>query len=368
MKGKNSFRIAILAASVVGITVVHYFTPLRLHVFHDIFQRLYYLPIIFAAFWFGLRGGLVVSLAASILYIPHVVFQWGGHLTLEMEKYLEILLFNVVGAVTGFLSEREDARRVQLEKTAQGLEDSYRKLQNQADLIIRIEEQLRKAERLSALGELSATLAHEVRNPLGSIRGTAEILKEDFPTGSKKFEFLEILLKETDRLNRVVEEFLHFARPVPPPLGTCDLAAELAAMVKLLENDALAYNVRIDIHAAEIVPEVTGDCERLRQVFLNLMLNAIQSMPHGGSLEIAPRLLPPQGERGGKVEIRFSDTGGGIASDDLPHVFEPFFTTKSGGTGLGLAVTQKIVESHGGSISVESELGKGTTFRVRLPV
>ena len=361
------FRIVILAMFVVGITFVHYLTPLRLHVFHDIFQRLYYLPIIFAAFWFGLRGGLVVSLAASILYIPHVVFQWGGHLTLEMEKYLEILLFNVVGAVTGFLSEREEARRVQLEKTAQGLEDSYKKLQGQADLIIRIEEQLRRAERLSALGELSATLAHEVRNPLGSIRGTAEILKEDFPPGNKKYEFLEILLKETERLNRVVEEFLHFARPVPPSLGTCDLTAELAGMIKLVEHDAFNQNVRVELLSTEL-PEVTGDCERLRQAFLNLMLNAIQSMPQGGSLVIAPRLLPPQGEKGAAVEIRFSDTGGGIATDDLPHVFEPFFTTKSGGTGLGLAVTQKIVESHGGSINVESEPGKGTTFMVRLPV
>lgn len=367
MKGRIITRIALLALFVVGITLVHYFTPLRFHVFHDIFQRLYYLPIIFAAFWFGLRGGLAVSLAASILYIPHVVFQWGGHLTMELEKYLEILLFNVVGAVTGLLSEREEARRLQLEKTAQGLEDSYRKLQGQADLIIRIEEQLRKSERLSTLGEMSATLAHEIRNPLGSIKGTAEILMEDFHPGERKYEFLEILLKETDRLNRVVEEFLHFARPVPTTLGTCDLKAELAGVVKLIEHDARNHHVGIELKSADL-PDVTGDCERLRQVFLNLLLNAIQSMPQGGSLVITPRLLPPQGEKGAEVELRFSDTGIGIAPDDLPHVFEPFFTTRPGGTGLGLAVTQKIVESHDGGIEVESVPGKGTTFVVKLPV
>ena len=171
MNRTTMVRVSLLAASILGISLLHYLTPLHRPVLHDIFQRLYYIPIIYAGFWFGLRGGLLSSILVSFLYAPHILFQWGIGPSLEMEKFLEIVLYNVVGGTTGFLSQREQERRVELESIAHGLEESYRKLQSQADLIIGIEEQLRRAERLSALGELSAVLAHEVRNPLGSIRG-----------------------------------------------------------------------------------------------------------------------------------------------------------------------------------------------------
>ena len=238
MKRSALIRIALLAVSIVGISLLHYLTPLHLPVLHDIFQRLYYIPIIFAAFWFGLRGGLSASIIVSVLYAPHILFQWGIGPSLEMEKFLEIVLYNVVGGITGFLSQREEERQEELRQTASGLEESYRKLQSQADLIIGIEEQLRKAERLSVLGELSAVLAHEIRNPLGSIRGTAEILKDDIRPGGKKYEFLEILLKETDRLNRVVEDFLNLARPLQVERGTCDLMAGLGDVVALVSAEA----------------------------------------------------------------------------------------------------------------------------------
>ncbi|HYS43222.1 MAG TPA: sensor histidine kinase, partial [Geobacteraceae bacterium] len=140
MKRSNLVRVALLTASILGISLLHYLTPLHRPVLHDIFQRLYYIPIIYAAFWFGLRGGLVSSIVVSILYAPHILFQWGGGPSLEMEKFLEIVLYNVVGGITGFLSQREEERRDELQQTARGLEDSYRKLQSQADLIIGIEE------------------------------------------------------------------------------------------------------------------------------------------------------------------------------------------------------------------------------------
>ncbi|RNC71060.1 MAG: sensor histidine kinase [Desulfuromonadales bacterium] len=367
MKLTGTLRILVLAVSIIGISLFHYLTPLHLPALHDIFQRLYYLPIILAAFWFGLRGGLAASIVVSCLYAPHILFQWGARPSLDMEKFLEILLYNVVGGVTGFLCQKEEERREELERAARRLEDSYRTLRSQADLIIGIEEQLRRAERLSAIGELSAMLAHEIRNPLGSIRGTAEILRDDFPSGHPKQEFLDILLKETDRLNRVVEDFLRLARPVEVEKRTCDLAAELRELVKLLDAEAVTRGVRLTLDADDI-PPVAGDPERLRQAFLNLLLNGIQATTAGGSVTVRVREVPRSGDEPAFVELSFNDNGAGIARENLERIFGPFFTTKEGGTGLGLAITQRIVEGHGGSVSVESEQGRGTTFRVRLPV
>lgn len=285
---------------------------------------------------------------------------------MEMEKYLEIVLYNVFGGITGFLSQKEEERRDQLQRTARGLEESYKKLQSQTDLIIGIEEQLRRAERLSALGELSAVLAHEIRNPLGSIRGTTEILRDDFSPGDRKYEFLEILIKETDRLNRVVEDFLTLSRPLHVERETCELMAELQDTMMLVSGEAAKRGVRLKLSPA-VLPLVRGDREKLKQVFLNLVLNGLQATGRGGSVAItAVSVRAVEGKPAG-VELNFADSGEGIDPAALPRIFEPFFTTKTGGTGLGLAITQKIIESHGGSIEVESTVGKGTTIRVRLP-
>lgn len=267
MKHVRVPRIVLLAAAIIGISLLHYLTPLHLPMLHDIFQRLYYIPIILAAYWFGVRGGLGASIVVSVMYAPHIVFQWGIGPSLELEKFLEIVLYNVVGGITGFLSQKETERREELQEIAHGLEESYRKLQKQADMIIQIEEQLRRAERFSALGELSAVLAHEIRNPLGSIKGTAEILRDDFPPGGKKYEFLEILLKETDRLNRVVEDFLGLARSQQVARETFDLAAELQEVVAMTSTEAGARGVRLQLECGRI-PPIQGDREKLRQVFL----------------------------------------------------------------------------------------------------
>ena len=366
MKNLTILRLSLLFAFIVGTSLLHYLTPLRLPMLHDIFQRLYYIPIILAAFWFGFRGGLVSALAVSILYAPHVLFQWGGHLTMDLEKYLEILLYNVVGGITGFLSQKEQARTVQLQETALGLERSYKKLRSQADLIIEIEDQLRRAERLSALGELSAALAHEVRNPLGSIRGSAEILMDDYRPSDSKYEFCEILVKESERLNRVVEDYLRLARPQPAETRSCDIVEELRTIVVLLTADAKRRGLRLEVTSGRL-PQVKGDPEKLRQAFLNIILNGLQATPEGGTVTITADHTEATEDKTASVVINFTDSGPGIESDKLDRVFEPFFTTKDGGTGLGLAVTRKIIESHGGQISIISTLGCGANFQVILP-
>ena len=361
MRRADLFRGVILFACVVAISLLHYLTPLRLAVLHDIFQRLYYIPIILSAFWFGFRGGIGCAILVTIAYAPHILFQWGGHIAMEMEKYLEVILYNVVGGITGFLSQQERCRREELEKSAKGLEDSYRQLKEQSELIIRIEEQLRRAERLSALGELSAILAHEIRNPLASIRGTAEILMEKGSAANRE-EFLEILVKESDRLNRVVEDFLRMARPEPADKRECDLNEELANIVTLLSAQARTGGVTLELERSAL-PPVVADPGKLHQAFMNILLNAIQASSHGGKVRVATNL-----GRDGRIEIRFADEGSGIPAEALAKIFEPFFTTKGGGTGLGLSITKKIIEGHGGTLEVRSEPGRGTTFLARLPL
>jgi signal transduction histidine kinase len=361
MLSSERFRLTLIFSLILGISLLHYLTPLHLPMLHDIFQRLYYLPIILSAFWFGFRGGLLAGVCVSVSYVPHIVFQWGGHLTMELERYLEILIYNVVGVVTGLLAEREQNRRRELEETARGLEESYQRLQEQSERIIQIEDQLRRAERLSVLGELSAVLAHEIRNPLGSIRGTAEILKDDFSPDDRKYEFVEILVKESERLNRVIEDFLRIARPQPGTMALCDLSEDLRMVTTLVASEAKGKEIALELSLVAI-PPVRGDREQLRQVFLNLLLNALQATPAGGRITITAA----HDER--NVEILFSDTGAGISPADQEKIFDPFFTTKEGGTGLGLAVTRRIIAGHGGNIAVKSREGQGTTMKIVLPV
>ncbi len=356
-----------LAISIITISLLHYLTPLHLHYLHDIFQRLYYLPIILAAIWFGLRGGLLCSLVVSIVYAPHILFQWGGDMTLELEKYLEIVLYNIVGGVTGLLSQRERERSAELQKTAEGLEQSYKKLQEQSEQLIAIEKNLRSAEKLSTLGEMAAVLAHEIRNPLGSIRGTAEILRDDYRPGDPKYEFIDIQIKETERLNRVVEDFLRMARPLPTDMVRCRVQAELETVALLVGNDARERNVSLILEPPAVDVVVRGNGEKLRQAFLNIVINSLQAMSGGGSLAISTTVCRAE-EAADMCEIRFCDSGEGIDTESLTKIFEPFYTTKPDGTGLGLAITKKIVEGHGGMLQVESVVGRGTTVLVRLPL
>jgi two-component system, NtrC family, sensor histidine kinase HydH len=362
--GTSTFiRTLILAASVVAISLLHYLTPLHLHYLHDIFQRLYYLPIILAAFWFGFRGGLLCSIIVSIVYAPHILFQWGGHIGMEMEKYLEILIYNTVGGVTGLLSQRERERTVELQKSTLGLKESYQKLQQQSEQIIVIEEQLRQAEKLSTLGEMAAVLAHEIRNPLSSIRGTAEILKDDYKPDNPKYEFIEIQIKETERLNRVVEDFLLMAHPKPVDMLSCSVQDELETIMSLVAKEARERLITLLLQPLAFPLIIQGNGEKLRQAFLNIIINALQATPPGGKVIISTKVSEDE-----FCEICFKDTGSGITAETLPRIFDPFFTTKQNGTGLGLAITRKIIERHNGILLIESDPANGTTVTTRLPM
>jgi len=357
---RTKWRVAVLLLLVAGVTLLHYTTSVQMENYHGIYRRLYYLPIILGGLWFGLRGGVATALGVSVIYAPHVIFQWGHHPSTSLDQYLEIMLYNGIGFLTGLLSSRQQDETERHRKTATSLEESYHHLREQADQILEIEEQLRRADRLSALGELSAGMAHEIRNPLGSIRGTAEILRDGVPQDDPRLEFADILLKEVDRLNKVVQDFLDFARPGDPPMSHADLNRAIDEVVLLLGKQAEKAGVRMRFDAGE-TPDLCGDIEKLKQVVLNLALNALQAMPDGGHLDIATE------SRDDRIHLILRDSGGGIPAGQLEKIFNPFFTTRDDGTGLGLAITHRIVQQHQGTIRVESEPGAGTCFKLEFP-
>jgi two-component system sensor histidine kinase HydH len=224
-----------------------------------------------------------------------------------------------------------------------------------------LEEELRRSERMAALGKMAAGVAHELRNPLSSIKGLAILLKSRFQEKSPDQETADILVHEVERLNRSIGELLDYARP--QKLIKEDVRPEevVQKAVSLIRMDAESVGVKVEIRMEDDLPLVQADQDKLNQVFLNLFLNSIQAMEHGGRLDIR---VATQGRN---VLFTVKDTGCGVNKEDLPRVFDPYFTTKADGTGLGLAMSVKIIEEHGGNMTFESEPDVGTTVVVSLP-
>lgn len=248
-------------------------------------------------------------------------------------------------------------------------------------------ERVKERDRLAALGEMAAGLAHEIRNPLGAIKGAAQLLIPSAGSGSpgpsfgpgrgsaadatENAELLGIIVEEANRLNNVVTRFLDYARAERPGRegsARVDLNAIVRKTAHLLDQQDERRNVEVRVRIDDLLPHIAGDAESILQVFLNLGLNALQAMPTGGTLEIlTTRRRRSRLGYGQFAEVRFRDTGVGIPRDKLKKLFIPFYTTKTKGTGLGLAISQRIINQHGGTIEVRSTLGQGSTFSVFLP-
>ena len=354
---------AIILAGLLGlISFLHYLAwGVEAGIVHGILGHLYIIPIILGAYWYGIKGGVIVSISSTVLFLPHLFHHWHDPF-LDVYNYIELFLFLLIGGVTGVLSQMERHQRRRYEEALGRLDESHRKLREQTDILFQTEEQLRRADRLSALGELSAGMAHEIRNPLGSIKGAVEILKDDYTPDDAKYEFIQILLKETDRLNRIVPEFLGFSRPKQPEFQQADLNEAIESVLTLTMQEARKSGVRVEKKLDPSIGKRSLDAGMLKQAFLNLVLNAIQAMPAGGLLTVESRL------QSDAIEVTIRDTGAGISEENRKKLFSPFFTTKKSGTGLGLAITYRIIENHRGKIYVTSTPGKGTVFTVKIPV
>jgi signal transduction histidine kinase len=346
-------RTAGLAASIVAISMLRYATNGPSQSFlHELSLRLYYVPILLGAYWYGVPGGLVVALVSSIAYVNHV-----SEIVHEFEpgRLAEVVVFHVIGVSVGMLASAQRRVALRYQTAAATLEQANAKLHES-------HEQIRRIDRLRTLGEVATGLAHEIRHPLASIGGAIEIIEARAQAGSPEAEFSRLAMKEVQRLDLLVWEFLRYARPHEPELRTMPLDEVVAQAVTLLRVEAERAHVRLDVEPAAAPTEVSIDPLQIEQVLLNVLLNAIQATPAGGRIVVRQRL------DGHEVSVDVVDEGPGIASEHLGSIFSPFFTTRERGTGLGLAIAHRIVMSHEGRLEVVQTSPRGTWFRIGLPL
>ncbi len=304
----------------------------------------YFLPIILAASVLPLKQTLWTCIAALILFISHLPLPMFVNEDLRSEVLPELLgfgiMFFLVGTLVQDFAQRHRRQLAQLEQA---------------------EKTLRARERLASLGELSAGIAHEIRNPLGIISSSAQML-ETKSISEQDRVLLDIIQEEATRLNGLISDFLFFGRQLEPQLELCELDGLLTRQIEALQATASQRGVELTLRIVKPGCRALIDAGMIQQVVLNLILNALDATPSGGRVDV--RL--DGGADGLKLSVR--DTGCGIPVADLKRIFDPFFTTKGSGTGLGLANSYKIIHSHGGDIQVESRPGAGTVMLVTLPL
>ena len=351
---QRRLRATTLIGAIVVVSLLHYLTPTSHFVLHPLLQRAYYIPILLMAWWFGWRGGLLAAGIAGILYIPHIVMAWGANEEYSIAQYVEIGMFFVIAALIGVLADAERRQKQKIQETAAKLSETYAQLQASV-------EQVRRADRLSALGELSAGLAHEIRNPLGGLDGAVQILKRPELPSETRQEFAEMAGKEVERLKSLLTNFLDFARPQTPRKILLEPELLLQSVASLVSETArMAHTeIRFEFNGTG---QIAIDAEQIRQVLLNLALNAVQAMPDGGEIVLRSR------QEGGSVILEVVDQGVGIAPENLERIFDPFFTTRAAGTGLGLSIAFQIVQGNGGKITVSNNSDRGATFAVIFPL
>ena len=474
--------VALIVALLAAVTALHLLTeagPETMAV-HMLYRRLYYLPIMYAGFVFGWRGGLVVSVASALLFAPHARAAMGGLIGPDVDNLYEIVMFVAIGLLFGWLRDLEERKTADLRLVKLQLEDAYRTLEERAIQLVNIQDytqsilrsitsgvitvgpdgsvvtanpaaerilgmpeaemvprrlgvlfaddggvdgglsrllggriprllmdvqartrsgktlhaqvamsrmrdvnglllgavvtfddvsevraltdQLIRADRLAAMGELTAGVAHEVRNPLGIIRASVQLVEDAGMDVSRIAEATRIIKQEIDRLDRVIKALLAFGRPSAPTLRPTDVEAVVTDVVLFTRRFAGQARVEIDTEFAAGVPLVAADADQLKQVLVNLVSNAVQAMETGGGT-ITVRVWDDDAY----VFVSVADTGPGIPADVLPKVFDPFFSTRDDGTGLGLTIVHRIIDQHGGRIEVESAPETGTRFTVALP-
>lgn len=453
--------IAVLAVLIALVTALHYLTINQQWAIHDFYRRLYYIPIILGAFKFRLRGGVVISVLISFLYLPHVLFYWGFEDIGFVNQILEITMFLFIGSITGYLVEQLSRNNVLLtEQLARITEmeilnenilnsmsqpliavdnnnevkilnnaatNTYKGLNlhsnlmdyknqvfervhlplkcltsgetTQFDEIIRVpyddthvvshikmypiqnreskitgtvivieditemyqlEEEIRRADKLSAIGVMASGVAHEIRNPLGIVKTIAQTIKSSDRIDEMDLEGINIIIEEVDRANSVIKEILDFSKVEKGELLISNVYELVNDVIKITHKFAENNLVSIETDVEDNL-YCMMDVSKMKQVLMNLIMNAVDAMPDGGTVRISGK------KQNEKVVLQVLDSGFGISEKQLDNIFNPFYTTKDKGTGLGLSITHKIIKDHNGSIKVKSTTEKGTEFIIELP-
>ena len=342
-----NIKLGLIVVLIVGLGALHFFTDKEMF---EAYQHFYYIPIILAGVWFGWVGGLIASLIVSISYIFELIVSPFN----VMGLYSEILFYILIGVGTGFLVNMEKKQEQKLAQTSEELSKVYIKLQNTYEM-------LRQSDRLALLGQLSAGLTHEIRNPLGAIKGAVDILEDEIGKHNQKYEFVLIIKDEIERLNQLLMNFTRYAKPPELELRKVEINEIINPVISLISTTAKQDNVKILTELDENLPLCVADSEQLKQVFFNIILNGVQSMPGGGNLKIKTA------RNINHIEVSIEDEGIGVESEKLARIFDPFFTTKENGTGLGLAISYQLVKKHGGDITIKPNAKRGLTFFVNIP-
>lgn len=341
-----------IAAAIALIGVAHYATEPTQVQWHVVYQDLCYVPILLAAYWFGIRGGIAAAFLAAAGTALHFHSGWRENRPFVLSQYGQAVAFVITGAIGGALAGAERRARNRREQALAALETAHQELRAS-------HEQLVRADRLSSLGELAAGLAHEIGNPLGGVKGAIEILASRATEGSPEAEFTALAQRELARIEGLIEDFLDYARPHEPRMVAADMFDILDRAASLLSRQATDHKIALVIARAPL-PQIYVDPEQILQVFLNVLLNAVQASRPGSTVTASGRLADAW------IVVDVRDEGPGMSPDAQRRMFEPFFSTKAGGTGLGLAISQRIVLGHGGRIEIVQP-ERGTIVRMILP-
>lgn len=326
------------------------------------YYLIYFLPVVSAATLYGVWGTVLWTALSAVAYCSYLIPALEEYeLTPSglSELVMRILFFFLAAVMVNRFVAENRRQTMRYQKLAETLAEANRQL-------AQVQEEARRSERLAALGQLSAGLAHEIRNPLGVIKGSAEMLNRKLQsTDPLAGELADYISTEVNRLNGLVSRFLDFARPLKPELHAQDLIPILEQALRSVEARWPESKVEIQREYAPTLPPVLVDAGLCEQVFTNLFTNAYEAMPEGGTLKLT--VVPAVSDRRSGVTIDVEDSGPGISSDLCEQIFNPFFTTKKDGMGLGLSIVSKIVDNHHGWIRPMDTSSRGTCFKIFLP-
>lgn len=327
-------KVRLIVVLVIAITLLHYITSYNDLFYHAVYRELYFVPIMLAGFWFGMRGGLITALAITALYGPLALWPKGGAFTIEnFGNLLELLLFNAAGIVLGKMHDDE----------------------------LRHREELRQAENLAAMGKAVSFLAHDMKAPLAAIGGFASQLRRKTRAEDMAGRKLDIIISQTGRLETMIKDMLYFARPLELQKVPTELNKLAGEILEVAADAAAVHGVVLRMDADLRLPWVQVDRNRFQQVLLNLVTNAIEASPPDEEVRVRTA------QHDSEVVIEIADHGPGLPAEKRQLAFAPFFTTKKEGTGLGLPIVQKIVAAHGGRLELAENNPTGLSCRIFLP-
>ena len=345
---------AALTGSVAVISLLHYVTSYHSVPFHEIFQRLYYLPIVVAAMIYGVRGGLGTAALSAALFVPHVILDWHAWPIFQLGQYAEVVVFTLVGTITGLLADRLRAQRDRCQLTAAELDRTCQQLEAS------VEERVR-ADRLVTIGRLASGIAHEIRTPLGGLLGSLEILGADIPSSHPKAEFLAIARQQVERLNCVVTEFLDFARPPAPASRPTDLGSVVETVARLAGPTLSVQGGAVDVEIPTRRPHAIVDVEQLQRALLNVLLDET-IVRRAGRIHVSVDAT----EEVARITIATSVTPD-ASTRKIADIFEPF-PASDPGAGLTLASARRVIENQDGTIRAEFDAGRHLRFVIELPL